>query len=113
MEDDEYDKITRSLTANADKDFVRRILDPAIYPVLQNEGGGVSTHSMANSEADGRYFSYPTVVRKGGDLVRLGGREAIDHAKKTGEYIEFPSDEEALNFSKNYKKYWERIGFKH
>ena len=104
--------ISQYLQDNKDKNFVKRILYKDSFPMLQNgkdkDGReSHSTHSMATGEADGRYFAYPTVVQKDKDsLIRLEDREAWDYAIKTREFIEFPSEEEAQWFSKNYKSVW-------
>ena len=42
-----------------------------------------------------------------GNLIRRSPREAYKNAIKTGDYIEFPSAEEASWFAKNYKSVWE------
>ena len=92
---------------NIDKNFVKRVVNKDAYPVLQNDDGSHSTHSMAMSEADGKYFVYPTVVQtEKGDLKRLKGKEAVRHAFKTKEYIPFDNPDDALWFSKNYKLFW-------
>jgi len=101
--------IAQILLMNKDKNFVKRILNFPIFPVLDNGDGSISTHSMAWGEADGKYFVYPTVVQGGdGKLRRLSGRDAWDYAIKNNEYIQFDTKESADWFARNYKKYLEK-----
>jgi hypothetical protein len=46
---------------------------------------------------------YPEVVNQNSRLVYKSGDAAYDYADKTGEYIEFPTEEKAKWFSSNYK----------
>jgi len=96
------------LDANKGMNFVERVINPNIYPVLNNEDGSVSTHSMASGEGDGRYYAYPTVVQEGDRLKRLEDADAWRHASRTGERIEFSTPEEADWFARNYKSVWGR-----
>lgn len=102
-----YDKtyISSVLEANAGKRFVKRIINPGA--VLDLGDGKVATHRMAYGEADGRYFVYPTVVERDGELIQLKNKEAWENAM-SGESIEFESEADAKWFSKNYKKVWEK-----
>ncbi len=97
------------LKGNKSKNFVKRILNPDKYPVLNNSDGSYSTHSMAWGEANGKYYVYPTVVQKNGKMIRLSDDEAWDYAWKNNELMEFDSEDEAAWFSENYKQYWEMI----
>lgn len=88
-------------------EFERRVLEPSRFPVLQNEDGTHSTHSMAWGESDGKYFAYPTVVMApDGNLIRLGDDSAWAHAMETRQYRMFNSPEDAEEYSKNYKQHW-------
>ena len=107
--DPELRRINSIITSNGDKNFVRRIIAPNIFPKLQNPDGSNSTHSMGWGEADGRFFVYPTVVSDGkSGLRRLEDGSAFNHAIQTGEFIELGSAEEADWFSKKYKRVWEQ-----
>ena len=93
------------------KNFELRYLFPSKYTTLKNKDKTVSTHKMANSEVDGRYIAYPTIVQLEGqdDLLDLGqtGNLALDYAWKTGEFKEFDTEEEAAEYANNgYKKLW-------
>jgi hypothetical protein len=96
------------LRRNKDKNFVKRISDPTTIDPLDNgPGKGFSTHSMSYASGDNKYYVYPTVVEQQGKLIRLGDKEAIDYAIKSGESIEFDDEKKASYFSENYKKLWE------
>jgi hypothetical protein len=107
---DETDRIQKVLEANKDKDFVKRILDPDNSPSIDLGKGYTGTHLMAADwdDENQRWMVYPTIVRIEGQLEKLEVNEAMHHAKATGEYIDFADrKEEAISFSKNYKKVWE------
>lgn len=91
------------LSANKNLNFVQRIRNPSERLGIGN--GQYATHMMAYDPGTKR--AYPTVVKKDGKLVRLGDDEAWDYADKTGEYIEFPTAQDAERFSANgYKIVW-------
>ena len=105
----DYDKITNILLDHASKNFVNRILNRSLFPVLKNPDGSVSTHSMAWGESDdGKMFVYPTVIQGKNGLERLSDDDAWNYAHKTGELIEFPSRQKADWFSKKYKLFWDK-----
>ena len=102
-------KLMQVLMANKDKPFVRRILDRYAYPVLNNQDGSISTHSMASGEGDGRNFAYPTVVSDNQNgLKRLSNAMAFRNAMDTQNAIEFPSAADADWFARNYKNVWNK-----
>lgn len=103
-------RVKQILQANDRMNFVQRILKPAEWPVLRDEVAGPgswSTHSMGWAEIgkERTPIVYPTVVydpeTKG--LKRLGGADAVNHARQTGEFIAFETPAEADWFSKSYK----------
>lgn len=87
------------------KDFVNRIINAADFPVLKNRDGSESTHGMAVAEKDGKFFVYPTVVYEDGKLMRLGPDTALNRALTGGDYIEFDAEDDARDFSKEYKQF--------
>lgn len=104
---DAWLKVMPVLLNNTSKNFVKRILDPDKYPQLDNGDGTFSTHVM--SSADNVVF--PEVIQDPitKELRRFPHwREAYDYARKSGEYLEFDSPEEAEWFSKNYKSVWKK-----
>lgn len=107
----EYDDVMRILRQNADKSFVKRILNPQDYPQLDLGNGQVATHKMAWGEMDTpkgkKYVVYPTVLYDGKNLVDYGDR-AFDIVMKSGNYIEFDDPQQADWFSQRYKAAWEK-----
>jgi hypothetical protein len=98
---------TKPLENNRNLDFVDRALRPEKYPVIKNPDGSVSTLKMASGETSGgKQIVYPTIVNKDNKLVDLGPHPApLIHAEKTGQYIEFPTQQAALKFgSTGYKE---------
>lgn len=109
----DYTGVNAILSKNSDKNFVRRILFPENYPTLPEGDGQVATHKMAWSDDDGAYYVYPTVVQgENGELVELDPDEAFDYALKNREFIKFKDPQQADEFSQEYKKYWQEIGFR-
>lgn len=85
---------------NKDLNFVSRIEDPSLtFPDSQ---GNPMTHYMASADN----IVFPTVVQQHGNnnLNRLGYEEAYEYANKSGEYIKFPSEKDAIDYGINYKQ---------
>ena len=107
-------KIMRLLEEHKDKPFIGRVLsyEEGKSPILDNNDGTISTHSMAaNHSPEGKVYVYPTVVMgKNGKLRRLDdeegeeGRPAMLNAIKTGNAIEFSTIREAIWFTEHYKE---------
>jgi hypothetical protein len=113
----EYDDILKILLANKDKSFVDRIINKDNYPVLTEDGETTKnipkyktyhTHLMSYVETDGKWDVFPTVLYDGnGQLTKYEPMEAYKHVRKSGNYISFDKEEDAENFTNNYKKVWE------
>lgn len=89
--------------------FEKRILNPSQFPVLKNDDGSVSTHSMAWGGGDGNFYAYPTVVQINDRLVRLPDELAYEHAMQTGEFRSFTTPDDANAYaSGGYKDSWGR-----
>lgn len=109
---DEIGYLTRILVENRNKNFVQRMISPKDYPTIPTPKkyrdpkvkGQVSTHLMTQMDN----YAYPLVQQdKDGKLIAFDDeREALRNAIKTGDYIKFSSPDEALWFTKNYKKLW-------
>jgi len=64
----------------------------------QNEDGSVSTVRMASSEADGKYYAFPTLFQKeDGSWYEV--EDPFAEAKKKGELFEFDTEDEASYFA--------------
>ena len=97
------------LMENQRLNFVQRILNPELNVGREHFYEGEtrpSSHFM---------FQYdnkvaPAVVDTGGaKLTPFDLDRAMSYADSTGEYIEFPTPEEASWFAENYKDYWKKI----
>lgn len=100
-------KVSTILESNADKNFVQRILKPDVSPTLDLGPGEYGTHMMSSAEVDDKNIVFPEIVQMpDGNLKRLSPSEAVGHALRTKEFIEFPSRREAEWFAKNYKRVW-------
>ena len=105
----ELSQISKVIYDNADKSFVERIIFPKKFPVLDNGDGSFSTHSMGSAEVDGMHIAFPTVLMNGeGNLQRFDANEAIGHALRTKNFIEFDNEADANDFSINYKQFWNK-----
>jgi hypothetical protein len=106
---EEVERISGILEANKGKEFVQRILDPENSPSMDLGKGWTGTHLMA-AEYDPdteKWMVFPTIVNLGDGLQKMPVEQAMRHAKDSGEYIDFADDkEQALWFSKSYKKVW-------
>jgi hypothetical protein len=110
-----FDQQRQRLENSKHLNFVRRILIPESNPLAleSKDSAGrsvIETHRMAAEVIDrgqlkGNWIVYPTIIeREQGRLERLSEKDAQDHALRTGEFINFGGkNEDALNFSKNYK----------
>jgi len=99
-------KLLELLLKHRNKDFINRILNVNEFPVLENRDGTVSTHSMSYGEIDGRFYVFPTVVQNDeGKLMRLGPDTAWTRAITSGDALEFDNEQDAADFSKEYKQF--------
>jgi hypothetical protein len=102
-------EILKVLMANKDKNFVNRILIPELWPFINNPDGSYSTHRMSTGEYDGKNIAYPEIIyEQGRGLIQLSPEEALKHAIKTREFIQFDSPDLADDFSKTYKTIWDK-----
>jgi len=99
---------TSILRQNASKNFVQRVLRAKEYPVMKNKDGSVSTHLMAAEidEKTGKNIVFPTMIqdKKSEALKQMELRAAQQYAIDSGEYIDFPTLDEAVKFSQSYKE---------
>ena len=108
--------IERILRDNSATPFVRRILFPFNAPVITDtedpKGRRVMTHKMEWSEADGGYYAYPRVMPDEPGNLRDYGSGAFDEAMRRRDFIKFDTPDMADNFTRLYKQYWNKIGYK-
>ena len=88
--------------ATKELNFVDRYRNPSKYPSIKNSDGSISTHRMADTEIDGKYIAYPTIVQlPDGELMELDENTAITYALQTGEYKEFQDQKSATSYAAN------------
>lgn len=99
-------EILQILEQNKDKEFVKRIINPNKYPILNISNGYTASHLMAYGQYGDKYIVYPTVIYDGKELKQYDPDIAWEKVRKTGNYIEFDNEEKAKQFSIDYKKVW-------
>jgi hypothetical protein len=97
-----------TVNANKNIEFIQR--------AMQNNGMTIPTPKGAPGYGQGMRSShlmtfdpdskraYPELVNMNGSLKYLTGDDAYNYADDNGEYIQFPTAQQAEYFSKNYKK---------
>ena len=106
MEEQDVYKLLQVLDNNREKNFVQRILYPENYPTLPIGKGKFATHLMSWGESNNKYYVFPTVIYERDKLKQYKPDAAFKRALDSGEYIEFPSSDEADQFTKQYKLIW-------
>lgn len=106
INDDEFHQLMGILNQNADKSFVKRILDPKAYPSLDVGDGNYATHRMAWGTVGDKAVVFPTVMMTDGGKLQDFGDNAWQHASKSGNFIEFDDPKQAEWFSQRYKGAW-------
>ena len=120
MPESDIDRVLKILEKNEDKNFVKRILNPEEYPVLDSvnsggrlEKGWIATHQMTWDEVEDKkgkkkYRVYPNIVMRDNALHWFDeDGSAGDYASESKEFIEFDNPEDADWFSQNYKLIWD------
>jgi hypothetical protein len=101
--------LAQMLMQNQDKNFVQRIMQPDLYPVLPDYAGPGTwgTHLMAGSNIGDKTITYPQIIQgPDGNLQRLDLKSALEYALQNNEYMKMNSPQEANWFGENYKKLW-------
>ena len=89
-----------SAPSPTEPEFIDRVNNPENYPFISNDDGSISTHRMADAEVDGKFIAFPTIhMSPEGELVELEGRAALDKALDMGNFVEFPTAEEASEYA--------------
>jgi hypothetical protein len=88
------------LEANMSKNFVQRMFEKNPISISSPyEKNSNMTHFMEVSDG----MAYPRVIKESSGLKLLNSDDAYNYAKKTGEFIKFNNDNDALFFTQNYK----------
>lgn len=108
----DLNEVAQILAKNNQKNFVKRIIFPDNKPSLDVGDGEIATHRMAWGESDGKFYVFPTIMQEEDGTLRDYGDKAFDEAIRRKEFIKFDDPQKADQFSQEYKKYWEGIGYK-
>ena len=82
------------------KNFVQRMFEKNPMSIQSpDDKNSTMTHFMEVSDS----MAYPRVVKGDNGLQLLNSDDAYNYAKKTGEFIKFKNDNDALYFTQNYK----------
>lgn len=93
--------VDSTLSKNMNKDFIKRMFEKNPKSISDPENHKrTMTHFMEVSDG----MAYPRVVNIGGKLQLLNSDDAYNYALKSGEFIKFKNDDEAVKFTENYKK---------
>ena len=87
--------------ANKHVDWIARIMEGNDLSIKEPDGG-IATHKLAYAEVDGSYVVFPTIIKEGKKLVEKDVDSALDHALKTGNFVEFNSESDAKYYSSLY-----------
>lgn len=88
------------LNANKDLDWVKRLYEQNTPSMKIKGQKSRATHFMESG--DNRV--YPTIVRMPDGRLKYLGRDAYDYADSTNTFIQFPTEQDAQWFGRNYKK---------
>jgi len=56
---------------------------------------------MSHTEVDGKWIAYPEIQMIDGELTKLEGSAALEKALETGNYKEFPAEQEAADYAED------------
>lgn len=100
--DPDMQRARSMLEPHRNLNFVDRLYNKGNYPYLPEGEGGHKTHKMSSMDN----YVFPTIVydKKTEELREMPVREAYDYAMKTGEFIQTPTEADAIWLGGNYKK---------
>jgi hypothetical protein len=87
------------LNANKNLEWVKRLYDENPQSIMLPGESNPSTHFMESSDN----LVYPTIIQNGEGKLEYLGKGARDYAIKNKTFIEFPTENDAIQFGKNYK----------
>lgn len=107
---DDQGLLNAILSQNRDLNWVQRLENPYIFPVINNDDDSYSTHRMAWDQLGDKAIVFPLIIQDPltGGLQQLSPQDAKRYAVENNQFIPFNTDEQADWFTKNYKKTWEK-----
>lgn len=103
------------LVNNSKADFVSRLIDENRATIPDwNNNDDIATHKLSYARDGDRWIIYPNVQNIDGKLYDFSdpkygldkGRQALDSALYSGDYVEVPSEADARWFTESYKRYY-------
>lgn len=103
------------LVNNSKADFVSRLIDENRVTIPDwNNKDDIATHKLSYARDGDRWIIYPNVQNIDGELYDFSdpkyglnkGRQALDSALYSGDYVEVPSEADAMWFTESYKRYY-------
>ena len=103
------------LVNNSKADFVSRLIDENRVTIPDwNNKDDIATHKLSYARDGDRWIIYPNVQNIDGKLYDFSdpkyglnkGRQALDSALYSGDYVEVPSEADARWFTESYKRYY-------
>ena len=103
------------LVNNSKADFVSRLIDEHRVTIPDwNNKDDIATHKLSYARDGDRWIIYPNVQNIDGKLYDFSdpkcgldkGRQAIDSALYSGDYVEVPSEADARWFTESYKRHY-------
>lgn len=99
---------------NSNANFISRLKDKNRNYIKDWNSNRISTHKMSYAEVDGKYIIYPEIQElKQGTLFdftdpkyNLNWKDALKSALDRNDYIIAPSEDMAIEYTKNYKNYY-------
>lgn len=103
------------LVNNSKADFVSRLINENRVTIPDwNNKDDIATHKLSYARDGDRWIIYPNVQNIDGKLYDFSdpkyglnkGRQALDSALYSGDYVEVPSEADARWFTESYKRYY-------
>ena len=103
------------LVNNSKADFVSRLIDENRVTIPDwNNKDDIATHKLSYARVGDRWIIYPNVQNIDGKLYDFSdpkygldkGRQALDSALYSGDYVEVPSEDDAKWFTESYKRHY-------
>ena len=103
------------LVNNSKADFVSRLIDENRVTIPDwNNKDDIATHKLSYARDGDRWIIYPNVQNIDGKLYDFSdpkygldkGRQALDSALYSGDYVEVPSEADAKWFIESYKRHY-------
>lgn len=97
-----------SYANGANPPFIQRINNNDTRSIKLADGTH-ATHLLSYGEADGKFYVFPKVQEVNGNLMLIKDEDPLFRALKNKDVLEMLSEEEAKQFTEQYKKYYPKF----